>query len=150
MVTADTYLDVEDSKNTRRSKFTTCDRTLLVAARRGDVTATRQALLAGVTQTCLTNLALGSLRTQRARGRYRVLKMLVARGIDLQITNRKGQTPLMETVSAGDRRQVLALLESGADPNFKNEQHETALSYAIVLEENWHCCRASCRWRSSG
>jgi ankyrin repeat protein len=120
------------SRSPKGTRLPLLDRTLLAAARRGDIKGTRQALLAGARPKSADDAGSALMRMAKAPGRRRVMVLLIAAGADPNCTNRAGQTPLMEAAGAGDKRRALALLELGADPNFNNAQHETALSYAAV------------------
>jgi len=59
------------------------------------------------------------------------VKELLDTGIDLDITDGEGWTPLMWAVQNADAKMIQILLEAGANPNKLNNYEETALYFAI-------------------
>jgi len=68
-----------------------------------------------------------------AKGDEVQVNELLDTGIDPDITDREGLTPLMWAAQNADTQMINILLEAGADPNKLNNNEETALDYAIYL-----------------
>lgn len=68
--------------------------------------------------------------------KIKIIKFLIEQGVDANIQNMNGHTPLMLVIEnrtiTGNRKKktVKVLLNLGADPNIKNNDGETALSLA--------------------
>lgn len=110
----------------------TANAAFLAGARQGDFMAVRRALHAGVSPRARDHEGSALAAMQKSRGRRKMMELLVDAGLQPDLTNPAGQTPLMQAVVLGDQAYVNALLAVGADPNFLNEQRETALSFAAV------------------
>lgn len=59
-----------------------------------------------------------------------LVKGLLAQGVEPDVSDGKGQTPLMHAAVLGDILTVQALLSAGANPNSKDRQGRTALFFA--------------------
>ena len=60
-----------------------------------------------------------------------LIKDLIKAGIDLNITNEEGRTPLMMLALVGKNELVEAFIEAGADINKQDSLGQTALMLAI-------------------
>ena len=108
------------------------DHTLIMAARRGDVSGVQQALAHGAnvnakTQEDWTALMAASFAANRAA----VVRLLLARGADVQARNGRGLTSLMYASGAGSEPVVRLLLTHGADVAVQDtDDGTTALMFA--------------------
>ena len=59
------------------------------------------------------------------------VKLLVARGAQVNTRDKEGRTALMFAVDRGDVEVVEALLQAGADASVVNQEGATALMYAF-------------------
>jgi ankyrin repeat protein len=58
------------------------------------------------------------------------IKTLLAKGGDIKVKNKKGETALMKAAWTGNLEVVKFLIDKGADVNVRNNSGETALSLA--------------------
>lgn len=58
------------------------------------------------------------------------LQSVLAKGVDINITDEERETALMEAADDGNLRAVQNLIAAGADVNLRNEDAETALMMA--------------------
>jgi len=65
-----------------------------------------------------------------ANGHTEIVTLLLNQGADVNIRDRKGETPLMRTAAEGQLGLVTMLIEKGADVNAQATKGETALMYA--------------------
>jgi len=65
-----------------------------------------------------------------ASGDKNGLRLLLARGADVNQTNKSGQTPLILAVVSGQARLLPALLEAGADPLLHDNTGLNAIDWA--------------------
>lgn len=70
------------------------------------------------------------LRASRAGHADTVKTLLGSPGLDVNVRDENGNTPLIEAARAGHDEVVQALLVGGADAKVKNRQGKTALMYA--------------------
>lgn len=63
-------------------------------------------------------------------GGLTVLRLLLEAGVDANVANEDGQTPLMLAAAVGSVAAVRMLLDYGADPNRKNLSGQTAMDLA--------------------
>ncbi len=63
-------------------------------------------------------------------GHTDVVRTLLGKGADVNLSNRNGWTPLMAAVAKGHEDVVELLLEHGADPNMRHAYGWTALKLA--------------------
>ena len=63
-------------------------------------------------------------------GHLEIVKLLLARGADINASGEAGYTPLMGALRCGQPKITLFLLEKGANPNRINENGYTALIFA--------------------
>ena len=104
---------------------------LLNAGAGGSVKDLTAALLAAATATSYAEDALRSGRPRvDADQRRAVMKLLLARGADVNGSNQAGYTVLQETVRAGQVDAVRVLLAHGADPNRSSRPEETPIRLA--------------------
>jgi ankyrin repeat protein len=59
------------------------------------------------------------------------VQMLLKRGININQTDSRGDTPLIDATRSGNPKLVELLVRSGANLNIENDEGETALSIAI-------------------
>ena len=64
------------------------------------------------------------------RGRSTTLALLIEKGADQSIRDKKGWTPLMHAAGKGDVASAQVLLDHGADPAAKDQEGLTALMVA--------------------
>ena len=64
-------------------------------------------------------------------GKYDALEYLIERGIDLNIANNEGMTPLMLAALQGDKEMVELMIASNADPAIATESGATAYTLAF-------------------
>lgn len=67
-------------------------------------------------------------------GNIKIVNECICRGIDVNVKNENGSTPLICASINGHRNVVEALIKSGGEINIKNIYGETALFYASVGE----------------
>jgi ankyrin repeat protein len=70
------------------------------------------------------------------RGNLELLRLLLAKGAQVNHKARGGRTALHAAAGAGKVDAVRFLLQQGADPNITNERDETPLHRAILEERN--------------
>lgn len=72
-----------------------------------------------------------AMKTAIAQNNVVQVKSLIAQGVDLNATDSKGNTPLMEASRLVGSEQIVSLfLNSGSNPNIRNKAGETALDIA--------------------
>lgn len=76
-----------------------------------------------------------TLHDAATRGNLRLVKRLVAAGLDVNRKNGNNETPLCEAVQTQQLRTVTFLLENGADPNIRS-RFGTPLQLAIERNNN--------------
>ena len=69
-------------------------------------------------------------------GDTETLKALVAKGADINLTDKKKRTPLLFAASNGHTATVQYLLDQGADVNARDSDEQTALLYAAKRSFN--------------
>jgi len=62
---------------------------------------------------------------------YRTLSVLVERGVDTELHDDEGRTPLMRAARTGIVRMITFLLESGADPHAKDSDGRSPYDHAM-------------------
>lgn len=62
---------------------------------------------------------------------YRTLSVLVERGIDIELRDDEGRTPLMRSARTGIARMITFLLEAGADPCAKDPDGRSPYDHAL-------------------
>lgn len=72
-----------------------------------------------------------ALHNAAAQGHLRILKLLIERGADVNVTDWHGNTPLINAAYFGHMDVVKALLEKGANVNTISKEGTTALIAAI-------------------
>ena len=70
------------------------------------------------------------------RGSVEELSLLLKHGATLNVSGEHGYTPLHEAVEQGNLDAVKWLLENGADRKAKNNDGETAIELARLLNES--------------
>lgn len=63
---------------------------------------------------------------------HAIVKELLARHADVNVTNRGGLTPLHNCVDIGNIQSAVLLLDHGADMNVLNTEGQTPLAYAVA------------------
>ncbi|MFH1028901.1 MAG: ankyrin repeat domain-containing protein, partial [Pseudomonadota bacterium] len=76
-----------------------------------------------------------ALHYAAANGHTDIVNMLIAKGADVDASDREGHTPLMFAAIYGCNKTVQALLDGGANPSIKTPAGNTASLYA---ENNSH------------
>jgi uncharacterized protein len=106
--------------------------TLHQAAERGDIETLTRLLDSGMDVDLKDEVGDTSLLRAASRGKEAALRLLVARGADVNAADgwSSGNTALMEIVWYGMKESVLLLLARGADVKAQNLDGETALSFA--------------------
>ncbi len=65
----------------------------------------------------------------------KVIRLLLAEGADVHAVNDSGETPLIAATRRNADAAIQLLLEAGADPNARDHEENTALHYAVQVEE---------------
>lgn len=68
------------------------------------------------------------------RGNLEVMKLLIERGADINLTDKDGWTALMGATVQGHLESVSLLLKQGAEVNTRNQDGETALAMAAGMK----------------
>jgi ankyrin repeat protein len=110
---------------------------LAKAAMSGDVSTMRSLLAAKPDVNQVTpygdtplHLTLRRNSLERRQGHVAVVDLLVSRGADVNIRNRRGVTPLMEAADTGDTEAVAYLVRHSASINQSDDEGRTPLSLA--------------------
>ena len=80
--------------------------------------------------------ASAALLNAATKGVTGTVKSLLAEGIDPNVRNAVGWTPLMLAAAEGHTDTVAVLLEAGADPNAENTLGRTALMFASIYGQD--------------
>jgi Ankyrin repeats (3 copies) len=70
--------------------------------------------------------------------RETVSDYMLSQGVDVDVKNHKGNTPLMLSVKSGDFNRVKYLLSKGASPLATNNQNEMVLEEARKLDKDFN------------
>jgi len=62
-----------------------------------------------------------------------LVRLLLAKGADPNLTDKRGNTPLMMAASKCDAELIQLLLDAGADPNAKNQAGLVALEFSLMF-----------------
>jgi uncharacterized protein len=106
------------------------DTALLDAAKNGDVTAVRTALLAHADVNARTADGSTALHWAAYRNQLEAADLLIRGGADVRLANRYSVTPLSLACTNGNATLIERLLKAGADPNTALPGGETALMTA--------------------
>lgn len=113
----------------------TADRELLIAAGQGFVARAEGLLKAGANVNAvhppwqLTPLLAASEIS------FDMVKLLIARGAHVNVSDRDGMTPLMRAIVLRDLRMVKLLLDAGAQINATDHRSHTAFTHAILRSD---------------
>jgi len=66
-----------------------------------------------------------------ANNQYEMVELLVTQGLSVNATDRLNRTPLMDAAEIGNEKIVKYLIEKEADPNLKDKEGHSALSYCL-------------------
>jgi ankyrin repeat protein len=110
----------------------TADRELLIAVSRGQVAHADTLLKAGASvNTPHPPLQLTPLLAASELS-FDMVKLLVARGAEVNVHDRDGMTPLMKAIVLRDLRMVRLLVNAGAQINATDQRGHTALTHAVL------------------
>ncbi len=115
------------------------DRQLLKAAAKGDVYGIRDALNEGAyieTRTQPDDWSQTALGTAALNGRLDAVKYLVARGADIDATDKLGETPLISALIKKHIAIANTLLDLGADVAVTGTEGRSALTEAKIARNN--------------
>ena len=121
--------------NTANDPVNSADRELLIAAGQGQVARAEALLKAGANVNSvhppwqLTPLLAASELN------FDIVKLLVARGAKVNVSDRDGMTPLMRAIVLRDLRMVKFLLNAGAQVNVADHRGHTAFTHAILRSD---------------
>lgn len=121
--------------NTSTVSVSNADRELLIAAGQGFVARAEGLLKAGANVNTvhppwqLTPLLAAS------EINFDMVKLLVARGAQVNVRDRDGMTPLMRAIVLRDLRMVKLLLDAGARINTTDHRGHTAFTHAILRSD---------------
>lgn len=111
---------------------------LMEAAREGHVETVKRLLAAGA-DPAHTGNALGmgmtALHLAADRDRPEVARLLLSRGVPVDVANAQRTTPLAWALGEGSTETALVLLDAGADPARKDENDFSALDMVEYLED---------------
>jgi len=96
------------------------------ACSRGHFDIVRMLLVADVTPDP------GNLHSALAYGHTACASLLIDAGVDVNMPNDRGWTPLLVSSSSGNTHMVTRLLNAGADPNYMNKKGLTPLRIACA------------------
>ena len=68
-------------------------------------------------------------------GQTEIIKLLLDKGVNVNVKNDNGNTPLNLSALNGETKTVNFLLTNGANPNLEDKQLNTPLHYAVFLGE---------------
>jgi ankyrin repeat protein len=111
------------------------DRELLVAVSQGQVAYADKLMKAGASVNTphpplrLTPLLVASELS------FDMVKLLVARGAEVNVHDRDGLTPLMKAIVLRDLRMVKLLVSAGAQINATDQRGHTALTHAVLRSD---------------
>ena len=110
---------------------------LMDAISRGDAGSVRQALKAefDVNASNRADLVTPLMSAARKKGNEYIVRLLLAKGADVNKPSTGDHTPLMYGVSSGDVGTVRLLIESGADLDVRNDQGVAAQDIALSLAQ---------------
>ncbi len=104
------------------------------AAELGRVEVVRQHLAAGTDANQRGGITgLSALHQAAFHGHTEIAELLIAAGADVNVANRRGETPLHSTVYWGHREIAGLLISNGAVVNAKLENGQTPLDWALQL-----------------
>jgi len=121
--------------NTANDPVNSADRELLIAAGQGHVARAKALLKAGANVNAvhppwqLTPLLAASELN------FDIVKLLVARGAKVNVSDRDGITPLMRAIVLRDLRMVRLLLDAGAQVNVVDQRGHSAFTHAILRSD---------------
>jgi ankyrin repeat protein len=73
------------------------------------------------------------------RGLYKIVKILIEMGVDINSVDNQGKTALMHASKFGNDSIVELLVKNGADVNIKNNKNRTALIYGAWRSHGEKC-----------
>lgn len=115
--------------------ITPADRDLLIAVGQGQTSRVEALLKSGANVNTLHPLWRLTPVQVAAEIDYDMVKLLVARGAEVNVADVDGITPLIRAVVRRDPRMVKLLLDSGAQINVKDHRGHTALTHATLRSD---------------
>jgi len=113
----------------------TADRELLIAVSQGQVAYAEKLLKAGANvNTAHPPLQLTPLLAASELS-FDMVKLLVARGAEVNVHDRDGLTPLMRAITLRDLRMATLLVDAGARINATDQRGHTALTHAVLRSD---------------
>ena len=112
------------------------ERRLLVWGANMDVTRVLAISAAGID--CRDSKGQTALKWAGIRGDHKAIRVLLSFGANPNLASNTGNTPLLQAARSSAVTSVKYLIEAGADMNWKNRQHFTALHYAIYYRDDRH------------
>ena len=100
---------------------------VFIAARNGDSVAVEEYLLGGNNVNARDTKKVPLLQHAAAADETKTLLILIKHGAQLDLTDKLGNTALIQAAAYGASRAIDILLESGAKIDLENRQGETAL-----------------------
>ncbi len=111
------------------------DRELLMAVGQGQTARTETLLKAGANVNARHPPLNLSPLLVASELNFDMVKLLVARGAEVNVSDRDGVTPLMRAVALRDLRMVTLLLDANAQINSKDHRGHTALTHAVLRSD---------------
>ena len=115
--------------------YTTDQKTLIVAARTGDMASIQGLIEQGFDIDCELKYGSSALMIAASRGQESTVRLLVANGAKLNRRNKFGVTPLFEACERLHYSTVRALVELGADVNMLHNNGSTVLLGAVMRRD---------------
>ena len=78
---------------------------------------------------------MAALHAASGNGHTDIMKLLLDRDADINLTDQENMTPLHYAVISGGKEAVSLLLENGADTSIRTKEGKTALDIARELAE---------------